>query len=396
MWAEHILHVDMDAFFVEVERLRDPSLRGVPVAVGGSGRRGVIASASYEARQRGVRSAQPTSMALRACPNLVVVPPSRGRYSEVSAQLFELFRAFTPLVEGLSLDEAFLDVSGLRRHFESPQAVGYAVKDRIRTELGLPSSVGVAATKFVAKLASQAAKPDGLRLVPRDQQLEFLHPLPVEALWGVGPATLAGLQRLGVETVGDLAAFPLASLASQLGPSLGRHLHELSHGIDPRRVEADTEAKSISVERTYEEDLEGSELIESALLALAQELATRLHRSGMAGRTVTVKVRYSDFTTLTRSHTDTEPIASGRDLYRRGLELFSQLSPDRPVRLLGIGVSALESDDRPRQLRFSDSKGWDRIDRAVAEIRERFGDSAVTPARLVRGDRPGDRSYSAD
>lgn len=383
----------MDAFFVEVERLRDPSLRGIPVAVGGTGPRGVIASASYEARATGVHSAQPTALALRACPDLVVVPPSRGRYAEVSAQLFELFRAFTPLVEGLSLDEAFLDVSGLRRHFESPQAVGHAIKKKIRSELSLPASVGVAATKFVAKLASQAAKPDGLKVVAEDEQLVFLHPLAVEALWGVGPATLATLQRLGVETVGDLAAFPRSSLISQLGPSLGRHLHDLSHGLDPRRVKPDTEAKSISVERTYEEDLQGRDLIEAALLALVQDLSTRLYRAGMVGRTITVKVRYSDFTTVTRSHTDGDPISSSRDLYRQGLGLLSQLDLDRPVRLLGIGVSALESDDQPRQLRFGDGEGWDRIERAVAEIKERFGDSSVAPARLLQGDSTEEGTY---
>ncbi len=396
MWDESILHVDMDAFFVEVERLDDPSLRNVPVAVGGTGPRGVIASASYEARERGVHSAQPTAMALRACPDLVVVPPSHGKYAEVSAQVFELFRAFTPLVEGLSLDEAFLDVSGLSRHFDSAASVGYAVKDRIRSELGLPSSVGVAATKFVAKLASQAAKPDGLRLVSVDEQAAFLGALPVQALWGVGPATLAALERLGVETVGDLAATPRSSLISRLGPSLGRHLFDLSHGIDPRRVEPDTEAKSVSVERTYREDLEGRDLIETALLGLAQELSNRLRRAGLGGWTVTVKVRFSDFTTVTRSHRGETPTSGGRELYRRGLGLLTQLDIDRPVRLLGLGVSVLERDDQPRQLGLGDREGWDRIERAVAEIRERFGDSAVAPARLLRRNGTEQDTYPDD
>jgi DNA polymerase-4 len=208
VWTEPILHVDMDSFFVEVERLDRPELVGKPVAVGGPGPRGVIASASYEARAFGVRSAQPTATARRVCDELIVIPPRHGRYGDLSTEVFSIFRAFTPLVEGLSLDEAFLDVGGLRLHFESPVAVGDAVRERIRSDLGLPASVGVAAVKFVAKLASEAAKPDGMRHIPIDGQMDFLHSLPASAMWGVGPATLAALARLGVETVGDIAALP--------------------------------------------------------------------------------------------------------------------------------------------------------------------------------------------
>jgi len=383
MWTEPILHVDMDAFFVEVERLGDASLVGKPVAVGGTGGRGVIASASYEARGHGVRSAQPTATALRLCPDLIVVPPSHNRYAEMSASVFEVFREFTPHVEGLSLDEAFLDVSGLRRHFATPVEVAMSVRSEIRSRLGLPASVGIAGSKFMAKLASESAKPDGYRHIPRDTELEYLHALPVQALWGVGPATLAGLQRLGVATIGDLAELPEPTLLRALGPSQGRHLADLARGVDHRPVTPDTEAKSISVEETYARDLEGTEIVETALLAHAQRLADRLHRSGLAARTVTLKVRYDDFTTVTRSVTPGGVVDSPRDLYLMATELMGSIDPGRPVRLLGLGGSGLESTRAPRQLLMDTDPNWSRVAGAVAEVRERFGEHSVEPARLL-------------
>ncbi|MEA1903355.1 MAG: DNA polymerase IV [Actinomycetota bacterium] len=387
MWNEPILHVDMDSFFVEVERLRDPALKDRPVAVGGTGPRGVIASASYEAREFGVRSAQPTSSALRMCPHLVVVPSDHGRYGEVSADVFEVFRSFTPLVEGLSLDEAFLDVSGLTKHYESPVAVGEDVRSSIRSVLGLPASVGVASTKFMAKLASEEAKPDGLRHVPREEEIEFLHALPARSLWGVGPATFAALERLGVETVGDIAELPAATLVGSVGPSLGRHLHDLSNGFDPRPVQPDTKAKSISVEQTYDRDLEGIEVVGTALLAHAQKLSVRLRRAGLAARTLTLKVRFGDFETVTRSHTVEGAIDSSRDLFRVGNELVAQVDLDRPVRLLGLGGANLERASEPRQLGLDSSEEWARVDDAVASIRDRYGTDAVSPARLIEQER---------
>ncbi|MBW3667516.1 MAG: DNA polymerase IV [Actinobacteria bacterium] len=384
MWAEPILHVDMDSFFVEVERRRNPSLRGVPVAVGGVGPRGVIASASYEARRNGVSSAQPTAMALKSCPSLVVVPPDHGLYSEVSAQVFAIFRTFTPRVEGLSLDEAFLDVQGLRRHHPSPGVVAEEVRRRLRSGLGLPASVGIASNKMLAKLASEAAKPDGLRHIPASDQLEFLHALPASSLWGVGPATLASLQRLGVATVGDIAGIPEQTLMRHLGPASGRHLHELAQGHDPRGVEADTEAKSISVEETYSRDLEGRAVLESSLLAHAQRLSGRLRRAGLAGRTITLKVRFDDFRTVTRSHTAERACDGSREIYREAIALLDHLEPERPVRLLGLGASMLEERSTSRQLELGDDGGWKRVEEAVAGIRERFGDQAVGPARLAR------------
>ena len=390
MWTEPILHVDMDSFFVEVERLEHPELRGRAVAVGGAGPRGVIASASYEARARGVRSAQPTSTARRLCPELVVVAPSHGRYGDVSAEVFAIFRSFTPLVEGLSLDEAFLDVRGLRLHFESPVTVAVEVRRRIRVDLGLPASVGVAAVKFVAKLASETAKPDGLRLVTTAEQPSFLETLPATALWGVGPATLAALARLGVETVGDIAGLPVSALVSAVGPSAGKHLHDLANGIDPRPVVADIAAKSLSVEETYESDLGTLDLVETALLAHAQRLSDRLRRSGLRARTVTLKVRWQDFTTVTRSETTAPAVDGARDLYRIARDLMAGVGIASPVRLLGLSGTSLEPAADPAQLGMSTDGGWVRVEDAVADIRARYGVGAVGPARLVGPDPPVD------
>ncbi len=383
-WPEPILHVDMDSFFVEVERLDAPELFGRPVAVGGSGPRGVIASASYEAREFGVHSAQPTAIALRHCPDLIVVAPSHGHYSEVSAQVFAIFRSFTPLVEGLSLDEAFLDVSGLRRHFGSAVEVGEEIRRTLRKEIRLPASVGVASVKFVAKLASEKAKPDGLCHVLLEDQDAFLRSLPASALWGVGPATLASLTRLGVESIGDIADLPEATLGRALGPTVGRHLSDLANGRDPREVVADTAAKSISVEETYDEDLQGRSVVETSLLALAQRLSARLRRAGLRTRTLTLKVRFEDFETVTRSHTEPVAFDGARQMFRLARELLVAADRDDPVRLLGLGASSLEKAEGPAQLDLDSHSGWDRVEDAVAEVNARFGDASVSPARLIQ------------
>jgi len=385
VWTEPILHVDMDSFFVEVERLDDAALRDRPVAVGGAGPRGVIASASYEARAAGVHSAQPTSNARRMCPELVVVPADHERYADVSARVFSIFRSFTPLVEGLSLDEAFLDVGGLRLHHESPMSVGDSIRSTIRAELRLPASVGVASVKFVAKLASQRAKPDGLLHIPVATQLEFLHALPAGAMWGVGPATMAALSRLGVASVGDIAAVPEATLVGTLGPSVGRHLHDLASGIDARPVVADTDSKSISVEETYDEDLETRDLVETALLAHAQRLSGRLRRAGLRTRTVTLKVRYPDFSTVTRAETVPSPLDGARPIFQVARGLLAGLDVLTPVRLLGLVATALEPAETPTQLDLAAGPGWEEVEDAVARVRSRFGEDAVAPARLLPG-----------
>lgn len=381
VWNEPILHVDMDSFFVEVERLHDPALIGVPVAVGGVGGRGVIASASYEARKFGVRSAQPTGAAIKACPHLIVVPPQHGRYSEVSAEVFAVFRQFTPLVEGLGMDEAFLDVGGLRHHSPSSVEVGERIRLAIRAELGLPASVGVASNKLTAKLASEAAKPDGLFHLRIEDQRHFLHQLPVGSLPGVGPATLASLARLGIATVAELAETPLAALSRGVGSSQAQHLIDMAEGRDPRQIEPDSEAKSVSVEETFAVDLEGSELVETALVALAHKLSGRLRRAGLVGRTVTLKVRYAGFDTVTRSHTIEAGVNGWRDLHREAMTLLSLVDNTRPVRLLGLGASNLSLGEGGGQLNFDGE--WARVEDVVFEVRQRFGDRAINPARLL-------------
>lgn len=383
MWTEPILHVDMDSFFVEVERVRDPGLKNRPVAVGGTGRRGVIASASYEAREFGVHSAQPTSVALRMCPNLQVVSPAHGRYGEVSEMLFAIFRSFTPLVEGLSLDEAFLDVGGLRHHYDTSVDVAAAIRVRIRDDLGLPASVGIARSKFVAKLASEAAKPDGYKWIREADQRRFVRSLPIEALWGVGPATMASMSRLGVESVGELAELPETVVLSEFGSALGHHLRALANASDPRDVEPDSSAKSISVEETYSEDIKTREVVEASLLAHAQRLSGRLRRAGLAAGTLTLKVRYDDFSTISRSKTPGGVVDAPRDLFRIAIELLDQTEQRQPVRLLGLAGSSLELKDSPQQMTIDSDENWARIADAVSDLRDRFGERAVEPARLL-------------
>ncbi len=349
VWAEPILHVDMDAFYVEVERLFDPTLRSLPVAVGGIGPRGTIASASYEAREEGVHSAQPTALARRVCPRLRVIPPYHPRYAEISARVFSVFREFSPLVEGLSLDEAFVDISGLRLHYHSPVAVAEAIKERIRSEVGIPSSVGIGPNKLVAKLASGAAKPDGIKHVPVEDKIVFLHALPVGALPGVGPATHASLTRLGIETVADLSLTPAPTLGRILGPNMGRQLLELARGVDTRAVIPDQEVKSISVEETYPVDLEGVAVVTGALFDHARGLSERLRRAGVAARTVSLKVRFPDFETITRSRTSSRPIQSAGELFDVSRSLLAEVSLEGPVRLIGLAATTLERDDQPRQ-----------------------------------------------
>jgi len=382
-FAERFLHVDMDAFFVEVERRRDPSLIGKPVVVGGLGRRGVVASASYEARARGVHSAMPIGQARRLCPHAVFVPPSHGVYGEASGQVFDVFHRFTPLVEGLSVDEAFLDIAGLRLHYESPVAVAGDLRRTIKDTLGLPASVGISAVKFISKLASEDAKPDGMFLVAAGDELAYLHPMPVSRLWGVGAATHATLETLGIETVGDLAAVAEGRLAQRVGPSMATHLARLAGANDPRGVEPDGGTKSVSVEETYDVDLTDEADINNALLRLCDRLASRLHRSGYAGQVVTLKIRFADFTTFTRSETVQEEMAATTAIWDEARRLLGRVeASERGVRLLGIGVSGLVTASAPRQMTL-DERTRDAAANVVEEVRDRFGDSAVIRASLI-------------
>jgi DNA polymerase-4 len=392
-FTEPILHVDMDAFFVEVERLHDPALKGRPVVVGGGGNRGVVAAASYEARQYGVGSAMPMVEARRRCPQAVVVPPNHTRYGEVSARVFDILRSFTPLVESLSVDEAFLDVAGLRLHYDTPVAIAEAIRRRIRDELDLPASVGIAANKFLAKLASEEAKPDGIFCVPAGGELEFLHPLPVRRLWGVGEATYAALEALGVRTVGELAALPEQVVAHRLGPAVGHHLVELANARDPRSVEPGGDAKSISAEATYEQDLGEIGDIERALLGHCDRLSARLRRHGYAGRTITLKMRFADFTTITRSETVAVPIEHTADLWDVVRDLLVRVDrAGRGVRLLGVGAAGLVPGGAPRQLSMEHPQRDAAAD-AAEQVRARFGDDAVVPARLVDTPAPPQRGF---
>jgi DNA polymerase IV len=395
-----VLHVDMDAFFVAVELLRRPELGGRPVVVGGAGRRGVVAAASYEARAHGVFSAMPSARAQQLCPHAVFLPGDHAAYAAVSERVMAIFRSVTPLVEPLSLDEAFLDVSGARRSLGDGPTIAAQLRERVRAEEGLECSVGVAPSKFLAKLASGTAKPRASASGPvpgpavvevrPGHELEFLHPLPVSALWGVGPVTLERLGRLGVSTVGELARLPVRTLVATLGKASGTQLHRLASGIDERPVVPDVRPKSVSHEETYSTDLVDLERIDREVVRQADAVAARLRKHHLAGRTVNVKVRFPDFRTITRSITLATPVDTGPHLARAAKGLLAELDLSPGVRLLGVGVSGL-SDDAAQQLTFdtlagTDDPDWQEASRAVDRIRERYGAEAIGPAAAARPD----------
>ncbi|MFI0445177.1 DNA polymerase IV [Actinomadura sp. 6N118] len=388
-----ILHVDMDAFFVSVELLDRPELRGHPVIVGGAGPRGVVAAASYEARRFGVHSAMPITRARRLCPRAVILPPDHAKYSRVSTAVFEIFQSITPLVEGLSLDEAFLDVAGALRRLGRPAVIAQQIRDEVRAQQGITCSVGVASTKFVAKLASTHCKPDGLLVIPAAGVQEFLHPLPVAALWGVGERTEESLLRLGLRTVGQLAQVPLPTLQRELGNALGSHLHELSWGRDPREVVPENPDKSIGAEETFDTDIDDPAVINRELLRLAEKVGARLRASGNSGRTVSVKLRMADFKTITRSRTLREPTDIARVIYITARELFEAAGLERVrLRLVGVRVENLgPADQAPRQLALDEPEtGWREAERAMDQAAHRFGSGTVRPAALVRPVEQGD------
>lgn len=382
--ATPILHVDMDAFFVSVELLRRPELRGKPVLVGGTAGRGVVAAASYEARRFGVNSAMPMSIALQRCPNAIVLRGDYRRYSEYSERVMTIFRELTPLVEPLSIDEAFLDVSGARRLHGSPAEIAWTIRRRVHEETGLTCSVGVAASKYVAKVASSRAKPDGMLVVPAAETTAFLHPLPVSALWGVGRVTEQSLLKLGLRTVGDVAEMPEEALTRAVGPALAARLSRLADGVDPRDVETRRIEKSIGHETTFHHDLVAHDEIARELLRLANDVGVRLRQAGMLARTVTLKLRYGDFTTVTRSRTLAEPTDVARRIYEEALVPLGDLVGDgRRVRLIGVRAEHLRHAGDGAPLWDPDEE-WRDAERTIDEVSRRFGRGAVRPAALVR------------
>jgi len=395
-WASRacpVLHVDMDAFYASVMVRDRPDLQQVPVVVGG-GHRGVVLSANYLAREHGVRSAMPMTRARRACPAAVVVPPDYDTFSAVSSSVMETFRQVTPLVQVLSLDEAFLDVSGSLRRFGSPYAIAEHLRARIHDEQRITCSVGVASTLGTAKLASRRAKPDGVVVVPPEEVTTFLHPLGVEELWGVGEKTAAMLHRLGLMTVGDVAHTPLPTLQRAVGPAMGTQLHQLAWGHDRRTVTArrglEEPDKSIGADETFGRDTDDHEVIRRELLRLSAKVGVRMRTAEVAGRTVTLKVRFADFTTITRTRTIGEATDVTQEIYQTAADLFAALGLQRArIRLVGVRVEGLVPRSRvQRQLVLGAREhGWSEADQAVDRAVLRFGDRAVRPATLLRGDR---------
>lgn len=391
-----ILHVDMDAFYASVSLRTRPELHGKPVVVGAQGNRGVVLSATYEARALGIHSAMPMSRAQRLAPQAIYLEPDHALYAQVSRNVMALFASITPLVEPLSLDEAFLDVSGAVRRLGRPTAIGELIRARVFDEQQITCSVGVASTKFVAKLASTRAKPDGLLLVPADRVIDFLHPLPVGALWGVGERTEEQLTRLGLRTVGDLAHTPVDTLVRAVGQAQGRHLYELSWGRDDRTVQPHEPDKSIGNEETFAHDIDDPDIIHAHLLRLADHVAARMRSAGYVGRTVSLKVRFADFSTITRSRTLREPTDVGKQIYDTVRGLYDALGLQRVrIRLVGVRMEGLlDAELAPQQLLLGeDDHGRREAEVAVDSLRARFGDEAVRPARLVE---PPDAARSVD
>jgi DNA polymerase-4 len=367
-------------------------LRGKPVVVGGTGNRGVVCAASYEARVFGVHSAMPTSRARRLCPHAVFLPTRFDRYAELSGEVMSILQSVTPLVEQLSVDEAFLDVAGVRRRFGTGAEVAAMLRSRVRDETGLTLSVGVATTKFLAKLSSDLSKPDGLLVVEPGTELAFLAPLPVTRLWGVGPATFAKLDRMGLRTVGDLARLPEEVLIAALGDSLGRHLRALARNEDDREVVPDRETKSIGAEETFGTDLTAAAECDRELVRLSERVTIRLRHAGLVARTISLKIRFGDFETRTRAKTLREPTDSSAIVLATARELLEEFDAARGIRLLGVSTSNFGSESLQTSFAFdadptvdlAHQERYAAAERAADAVRDRFGDRAVRPATLAR------------
>ena len=378
-----ILHADLDAFYASVEQRDNPALRGRPVIVGA----GVVLAASYEAKAYGVRTAMGGAQARRLCPRAVVVPPRMAAYSAASKAVFGVFEDTTPLVEGLSIDEAFLDVGGLRRVSGTPTEIAVRLRREVLERVGLPITVGVARTKFLAKVASGVAKPDGLLVVPPEHELAFLHPLPVERLWGVGTVTAEKLRALGVTTVGEVAEFAEAALVSILGRASGRHLHALAHNRDPRPVQVGRRRRSMGAQRALGRSPTSPDFVEAVLAGLVDRVTRRMRAARRVGRTVTLRLRFDDFSRATRSHSlarataDTQPIlTAARDLLRLALPMIER----QGITLVGVAVGNLDNDDAIQLALPFDRHAGGALDAALDDVRDRFGSRAVTRAVLLR------------
>jgi DNA polymerase-4 len=385
--AATILHADVDAFYASVEQRDDPRLRGRPVIVGA----GVVLAASYEATAFGVRTAMGGGQARRLCPRAIVVPPRMSVYAEASRALFRVFDDASPLVEGLSIDEAFLDVRGLERISGTPAEIAARLRREARERVGLPITVGVARTKFLAKVASGVAKPDGLLVVPPDGELAFLHPLPVERLWGVGPATARKLHERGISTVGEVARLPETSLVTMLGRASGRHLHALAHNRDPRPVQVGRRRRSIGSQCALGRSRKTPEAVDAVLVSLVDRVTRRMRAAGRAGRTVVLRLRFGDFSRATRSHTLPRPTAHTQTILLTARWLLATAMPEierRGLTLVGVAVANLEDDGALQLVLPFDRHSGAALDAALDEVRRRFGSTAVTRAVLLGRD-PG-------
>jgi DNA polymerase-4 len=380
-----ILHADLDAFYASVEQRDDPALRGRPVIVGA----GVVLAASYEAKAHGVRTAMGGAQARRLCPRAVVVPPRMGVYAKASQAVFEVFRQTTPLVEGLSIDEAFLDVGGLRRVSGTPTEIATRLRSEVRERVGLPITVGVARTKFLAKVASGVAKPNGLLVVPPDGELAFLHPLPVERLWGVGPVTAGKLHDRGITTVGEVAKLGEAALVSMVGQASGRHLHALAHNRDPRPVDVGRRRRSIGSQRALGRSPKSPNDLDAVVITLVERVTRRMRTAGRTGRTVVLRLRFDDFSRATRSHTLPWPTAHTHTILATARALLAAAMPmiqRQGITLVGLAVANLDDSGAIQLTLPFDRHSGAALDAALDDVRDRFGSGAVTRAVLLGRD----------
>lgn len=378
-----ILHVDMDAFYASVAELDNPHYKGEALVVG-AGTRGVVLSANYEARKFGIRAAMPVGRAKRMAPHAIFIPPEHHRYAEISERIMKIFHCYTPLVEPISLDEAFLDVTGATKLFGTGREIAIKIRQEVQSKEGITCSVGIAPSKFIAKLASQRCKPDGMLEIKSDRILEFLHPLPVRAIWGVGPKTAESLDRLGLHTVADIAHTPRSTLVRALGDSTGESLYELAWGRDYRDVIPDEPEKSIGNEETFTRDLDSPEEILREFLRMTEKATARLRERELFAKTISIKIKFADFTTLSRSKTLAIAIDNTHDTYEIVKALYQALHIDRArLRLVGVSLENLR-EDAPVQLELgARERGWREADNAMDKAKARFGRSSVRPGRLI-------------